>query len=60
MYNRMDVGVQDLEMGAEGIVRRATVLYEHQIPSNIDESPMPSGPKRLNQSHVPRGAWCCS
>jgi hypothetical protein len=36
---RMGIGVQDLEVGAEGIVGKAAVLREHQIPSNIDEYP---------------------
>jgi hypothetical protein len=33
----MDIEVEDQNVGAEGMVRRATVLHEHQIPPNIDE-----------------------
>jgi hypothetical protein len=35
----MDTDEQNPEVGAEGIVRKAAVLGEHQIPSNIDEYP---------------------
>jgi hypothetical protein len=37
MRNRMGVGEQDPEVGAEDVVCRAAVLCEHQIPSNVDE-----------------------
>jgi hypothetical protein len=35
----MGTGEQDPEIGAEGIVRKAAVLGEYQIPSKIDEHP---------------------
>jgi hypothetical protein len=37
MPKRMSIDEKDPEVGAEGIVRKAAVLGQHQIPSNINE-----------------------
>jgi hypothetical protein len=60
MPKGMFIDERNPEVGVESIVRRAALLREYQIPSNIDEYPTSSGPKRVNHSQVPREAWCGS